>query len=121
MSRGAARAFFLETDTDALKALRRNIDALDQTDRAGVLTRDAIRPGRAPAPCALALLDPPYGADLAAPALSALAENGWLAPDAIAIVEHAAKETLEPPDGFEPIEERRYGAAVFTFLKWRTA
>ncbi len=118
LSRGAAHAIFLETDPDALKALRRNIATLDQGDRADVLSRDATRPGRAATRCTLALLDPPYGADLAAPALSALAANGWLADNAVAVVEHAERETLAPPDGFEPLSQRRYGAAVFTFFRW---
>ena len=78
----------------------------------------ASRPGRAPTSCTLVLLDPPYGADLAAPALSALAENGWLGPNAIAVVEHATKETFARPDGLEVLDERRYGAAVFTFIRW---
>ena len=120
LSRGAAHAVFLETDADALKSLRRNIATLDQDDRAEVLVRDATRPGRAATPCALALLDPPYKADLAAPALSALAENGWFVDNGIAVVEHAAKETLAPPEGFELLDQRRYGAAVFSFLRWLT-
>jgi len=118
LSRGAEHAFFFENDAEALRALRRNIAALDQGDRAEVLNRDAARPGHARARCALALFDPPYGADLAAPALSALAENGWFADNAIAVVEHAADETLIPPESFEPIDQRRYGAAAFTFFRW---
>lgn len=118
LSRGAGHAYFLETDTDALRALRRNVETLDQGDRAEILVRDATRPGRARAPSSLALLDPPYGTDLGASALTALAENGWLAPGAIAVVEQAAKEILSPPAGFETLDERRYGAALFTFVRW---
>ena len=119
LSRGAARAFFLETDPAAQRALRRNIEALDQNDRAEVLTRDATHPGRASIPCNLALLDPPYGADLAVPALVALASEGWFVPDAIAVVEHGFKEKPASPDGFEALDERRYGAATFTVFQFR--
>ena len=56
--------------------------------------------------------------DLAAPALKALAQSGWLADGALAVVEIAAKEDLEAPDKFEPLDERRYGAAKFVFLRY---
>jgi len=119
LSRGAARAWFLETDRGALAALARNIKALGVGGRAVALDRDPARPGPAPATCALALLDPPYGAGLAAPALAALAREGWLAAGAIAVVEHAAAESCAPPAGFDSLDRRRYGAAAFAFFRWR--
>src|SRR5215472_5185665 len=69
LSRGAARAAFIETDRTALAALRRNLAALDETDAADVIAGDATRPPRrAPFAAAVAFLDPPYGTGLAAPA-----------------------------------------------------
>ncbi len=65
---------------------------------------------------AIAFLDPPYGGGLGARALGALAAMGWLAPAALCIVEVAAREPFTPPDGFESIEERRFGAARLVFL-----
>ncbi len=64
-------------------------------------------------------LDPPYRSGLAAPALGALARTGWLAPDALVVVELAAREDFEPPDGFEILEERRYGAGRLVFIRAR--
>lgn len=113
LSRGAARAIFVESDRTALATLRNNIAKLDQDDRCQVIARDATRPGRAPAPCDLVFLDPPYHEGLALPALAALAENDWLAPDAIIIVEHATDEDLAPPHGFRSVETRRVGTATF--------
>ena len=49
--------------------------------------------------------------------LKALAQSGWLADDALAVVEIAAKEDLAIPDGFELLDERRYGAAKFVFVR----
>ncbi|HWB49390.1 MAG TPA: 16S rRNA (guanine(966)-N(2))-methyltransferase RsmD [Stellaceae bacterium] len=120
LSRGAARAAFIETDRAALAALRRNLAALDEVDDADVVAGDATRPPRAPYQAAVAFLDPPYRSGLAAPALAALAalaEAGWLAPRALAIVELAAKEPFSPPPGFAMIDERRYGAAKLVFLR----
>jgi 16S rRNA (guanine966-N2)-methyltransferase len=120
LSRGAAEAFFIDSERDALAALSRNIAALGEAERAHAIAGDATRPPRARARCALALLDPPYRSGLAAPALAALTEAGWLAPDALAIVEVAAREAFAPPAGFAILDERRYGAARLVFLRERT-
>ena len=56
---------------------------------------------------------------MAAPALTALAEAGWLKPGAVATVELAGTEDLDPPAGFETIDERRYGAAKIVILRYR--
>ena len=117
LSRGAARAAFIETDRTALAVLRRNLAALDEEDAAEIIAGDATRPPRPPCAAAVAFLDPPYRSGLAAPALTALAAAGWLAPRALAIVEIAAKEPFSPPAGFAMIEERRYGAARLVFLR----
>ncbi len=76
-----------------------------------------LRPPSAKAPCALVLMDPPYNQDLAAPALGALATAGWLAPGALAVVELMAKEPFTPPEGFELVDERKYGKARLVFLR----
>jgi 16S rRNA (guanine966-N2)-methyltransferase len=117
LSRGAAEASFIENDRVALRALRANIAALGEEKRAAVLALDALHPPRASAPAALAFLDPPYGADLAAPALAALADAGWFAPDALVVVELSARDRLDPPPGFTLLDERRYGAARLAFLR----
>ena len=118
LSRGAAQATFMEKDRTALAALRANIEVLGEARAAAVLPVDARRPPQAGAPCALAFLDPPYGKDLAAPALTALAAAGWLAPGALVVIEVAAKQTLAAPDGFALLDERRYGAAKLVFLRF---
>ena len=118
LSRGAAHCTFAEKDRTALAALRANIVATREEKSASIIAGDALHPPRAAAPCSLAFLDPPYGEDLAPPALAALAAAGWLAPDALAVAEVAAKEKLSPPTGFTLLEERRYGAARIVFLRY---
>jgi 16S rRNA (guanine966-N2)-methyltransferase len=118
LSRGAAEAFFIDNDRAALASLRRNIATLDEADRAHVLAGDATRPPRAPRPCALAFLDPPYRSGLAAPALAALAGLDWLMGGGLAIAEIAAREELLAPAGFTLIDERTYGAARLAFLRY---
>ncbi|HYM71387.1 MAG TPA: 16S rRNA (guanine(966)-N(2))-methyltransferase RsmD [Stellaceae bacterium] len=117
LSRGAAAVAFIETDRVALAALRKNLAALDEEDAAYVVAGDATHPPRAPYACAVAFLDPPYRSGIAAPALTALAGAGWLAPRAIAVVEIAAGEAFAAPEGFAMIDERVYGAAKLVFLR----
>jgi 16S rRNA (guanine966-N2)-methyltransferase len=117
LSRGAAEAAFIEQDREALATLRQNIAALGEDGRARIVAGDATRLPRAPSAYALAFLDPPYRSGLAAAALTALDAAGWLAPDALAVVELAAREELTPPAGFFLLDERVYGAARLLFLR----
>jgi 16S rRNA (guanine966-N2)-methyltransferase len=117
LSRGAVEAAFIEQDREALAILRRNIAALGEADRTRIVSGDATHPPRAPSSCALVFLDPPYRSGLAAAALGALYAAGWLAPDALAVVELAAREELAPPGGFILLDERVYGGARLVFLR----
>ena len=117
LSRGAARAAFIETDRAALAALKRNLAALDEEDGVDIIAGDATRPPRAKYSCALAFLDPPYRSAFAAPALEALSRMGWLAARALAVIEISSSETFAVPNGFTMIDERKYGAAKLVFLR----
>ncbi len=118
LSRGARFVTFLEKDRAVRAVLKENIAALGETLHSAILSGDATRPPRATGPCSLAFLDPPYREDLAAPALAALGKAGWLAENALVIIELAAREDFAVPDGFAPLDERRYGAARFVFLRY---
>ena len=117
LSRGAAEAVFFEQNPEALAALRRNVASLGESDRAQIRPYDATRPPRAGTRCAVVFIDPPYRSGLAAPALAAIDAAGWLAPDALAVIEIRAREKLEPPAGFTLLDARVYGAARLVFLR----
>src|SRR5438876_8300 len=119
LSRGARFATFIEKDRAAREALAANIKALGESGRTRLLAVDATLPPRADGPYDLVFLDPPYRSGLAAAALEALARTGWLSPDALVIVELAARSDFEPPAGFETLEKRRYGAGRLVFLRAR--
>ena len=111
LSRGAAHATFFERDRAALAALRANVAACGADAAASVLAVDAIAPPLAQRPCDLVFLDPPYRLGLAARALDALAVRGWLAPDALLVIETAADE---PAPVGPALLERTHGAARIT-------
>ena len=109
LSRGTAHASFIEADVKALALVRRNIAALGAEDRVTVMGADATNLPRAALGHDLALLDPPYGAGLAAPAMSSLARQGWLNPNALVSVEMDAGESAPQPEGFELLDRREAG------------
>jgi len=116
LSRGAGTVAFMESQPSALAALERNIEALGERAHAKALRADVLRPPRAEAPAAIVLMDPPYNQGLAEPALTALAETGWIAADTIVVVELMAKEPFEAPPGFAVTDERKYGKARLVFV-----
>jgi 16S rRNA (guanine966-N2)-methyltransferase len=117
LSRGAAAATFLDVDSTALNLARANARTLGETENAQFIAANATRPPRADKPCTLVFLDPPYGEGLAGPTLLALADSGWFAPGAIAIIETAHQEIVPAPEGFAAADQRRYGKAKLTFLR----
>jgi 16S rRNA (guanine966-N2)-methyltransferase len=116
LSRGAAGVFFLESGREAVAVLRQNVAAARATEVTRVIATDATRPPRAPSPCGLVFLDPPYGQALVPRALAALGAAGWLAPGALVVAEVGRDEALDLP-GFEPLADRAHGAARITV--WR--
>ena len=117
LSRGASAAAFIENGREALAALRRNIAALGEEDRAHVIAGDATRPPRAGVGLHAGVSRPALSQRPGRPALTALAAAGWLAADAVAVVEIAAAEEFPSPPGFARLDERVYGAARLVFLR----
>jgi 16S rRNA (guanine966-N2)-methyltransferase len=125
LSRGASFCLFVETDAVARGAIRDNIEALgargELFGRTRIHRRDATdlgqRPGSDGPPFDLAFLDPPYGRGLGEKALMQLFAGGWLAGDAVVVLERGADDPGAPVDGFETLDERRYGAARMAFMK----
>ncbi|MZR29258.1 16S rRNA (guanine(966)-N(2))-methyltransferase RsmD [Sneathiella litorea] len=117
LSRGAAHVTFIDNHADSLKLIEQNVKNMGVQAQCDILRRDALNPGKPGKPCDLVLMDPPYEAGLAGPALSALAKNGWLAPAAVIVIELSTKEKLAIPEGFETLKDRKYGAARLIFLR----
>lgn len=115
-SRGAASVTLLENATEALACLRRNLKGLEPSEALQIKRADVLQPPAASAPCDLLLMDPPYDRDLAAPALTALADAGWIGPETLIVVESSNRELVHAPTGFTLLDQRRYGRARLSFL-----
>ena len=120
LSRGASHALFVESDARAVKAARANIETLSATG-AKIVTGKVVNvlgTGNQGEPYDLAFADPPYSLtdpDLEA-ALAALAGGGWLAPDAVVVIERSSRSP-EPiwVAGITGERGRRYGETTLWY------
>ncbi|MEN3975226.1 16S rRNA (guanine(966)-N(2))-methyltransferase RsmD [Emcibacter sp. SYSU 3D8] len=110
LSRGAARAVFVDQDPRSLALVRANVAALKAEALCEIVRADAARLAPRPLAATLAFLDPPYGQSLIAPSLAAAADGGWLAEGAFVVIELPAAEEPALPPAFSPVDDRRYGA-----------
>ena len=119
MSRGAAFALFVDDGAEARALMRENVATLGLGGTSRIFRRDAAKLGAAHPVEAFSLvfLDPPYGRGLAERALVSARAGGWLAPNALIVVEEAADAAFAAPAGFAEIERRRYDDTEFIFLR----
>lgn len=123
LSRGVAAAVFVESDRGAADVVKANLAALGlpggRVERRPVAAALAAGPQATPeAPFDVVFADPPYALDeddLAA-VLDALARPGWLAADAVVVVERSARSP-EPrwPAAIEGTRSKRYGEGALWY------
>ncbi len=109
LSRGAAQAICWDIALPARRTLAANVTALEAAALVTIAAVDATRPPSADTPCDLIFLDPPYRADLVPRALEALARTGWVAGDALAVIEAEARALPALPPGWRIEAQRRFG------------
>ena len=110
LSRGASYCLFVDSDRDALAAIRRNADTLGAGSRADVRAQSVEHSPPPPAPCDMLFLDPPYAAGLAEMALARICNPAWVAPGGWVSLETDGGRP-PPPVGFAVAAERRFGKA----------
>jgi 16S rRNA (guanine966-N2)-methyltransferase len=120
LSREARYCLFIDDDTSARAAIRRNVEALGLTSATKVWRRDATKLGPAGtvAPFDLVFCDPPYGQALGERALDAAASGAWLRDGTVCVLEEQAGAEIHWPDGFEEIEQRRYSGTGITIARF---
>ena len=118
LSRGAAFALFVDEGAEARAVIRENVQTLGTAGVSRIFRRDATKLGDVHPndPFSLAFLDPPYGKGLAEKALGSARDGGWLAADALVVVEET-KGAFQTPEGFEEIERRDYDDTEIVFLR----
>jgi 16S rRNA (guanine966-N2)-methyltransferase len=117
LSRGAAHVTFVENNAAAARELRARLEEWGAAD-ARVEQRDAFTFLAGPATAFdIVFLDPPFDAQLLAPAARALEARGWLKPGALIYVECAARAAPPnlPPD-WQPLKAKRAGEVGYHLL-----
>ncbi|HET6344311.1 MAG TPA: 16S rRNA (guanine(966)-N(2))-methyltransferase RsmD [Myxococcota bacterium] len=118
LSRGAARATFVEVDRTTVGFLRRNLATFAERSEilampaASAMTRLA---GRA-TPFDLVFLDPPYAQGLWGSTLLRLREHALLAPGAVVVCEHPSRVALVAPAGLELVRHRAFGDVAISLF-----
>ncbi len=125
LSRGAAFSLFVDADRKAAALVRKNLESLGAgAERYRVVVGDvsalAARGRLAGGPFDLIMLDPPYalGPEPVERLLDDLIAAGLVAPGALAVVEHAARDAGARPEGFEVLREKRYGITAVDLLRY---
>ena len=119
LSRGASFCLFVDEGAPARGAIRENCEALGLNGVTKLYRRDATRLGPLERfqPFTLAFLDPPYGHGLGERALSSLRGGGWLAPEALCVLEERADVEIPPLEGFDVVDRREQGLSALTILR----
>ncbi|WP_410813091.1 16S rRNA (guanine(966)-N(2))-methyltransferase RsmD [Micromonospora sp. 067-2] len=121
LSRGARHVLLVESDARAARVIRENVAAL----RAGPAVRlvagrvaTVLAAGPEGGPYDVVFADPPYAvpdAEITA-LLTTLVGGGWLAPDALVVVERSSRtRQLDWVDGITPGRSRRYGETTLWY------
>lgn len=119
LSRGAGHALLVESHPRAARVIRQNIESLGLpgAELAADRVERVVRRGPG-APYDLVFADPPYalGDGEVTGLLDSLRDHGWLAPDALVVIERAGRGgALVWPRGYTAERERRYGEALLWY------
>jgi 16S rRNA (guanine966-N2)-methyltransferase len=119
LSRGAGSVVVVESGARVLPVLRANLAAVGLPGgRVVAGSVPSVVAGPPPARFDVVLADPPYATPVSEVlgVLHGLAEGGWLAPDAVVVVERSAREEpWEWPTPFAGLRDRRYGEALLRY------
>ena len=118
MSRGAKSASLIDNDRTHLNLANANAKLLGENNLQYFCV-DATKPiFKNREQHNLIFIDPPYYKNLAAIAVKNLLDAGWIADNALIIIEHFLDENLEQIEPkLELLEQRKYKETIFSFYQ----
>ncbi len=112
LSRGAARALFVDSSPDSIRIIEKNITSLNAHDRAGIIRSEAsVFLKKCKDMFDVVFMDPPYNKGLASelsPHVYNLVKTGG-----VLVIEHSPDE----PILLSPWKNRIYGDTMITYIK----
>jgi len=129
LSRGAARATFVDNHSEAIRLIKENISLCGVKDRTVVMHREilpslsvlAAQPANS-ARFDLVFLDPPYGKNQVPAVLELLTALNLVPTTAVAVVEHHRQDAIPSRCGnWHKTKERRYGDTVISYFSCESA
>ena len=119
LSRGAARATFVDSDPAARRAIEQNLVTIGAVERGSVLAQSADHVLAKFAASGdrfdIVMVDPPYRFEGWGSLLAAVADV--LNHDGVAVVESDRAVAVEPDGGLAVTRSKRYGGTVVTFIR----
>lgn len=116
LSRGAARASFVDDGVKARALLRSNIERARAMGVTDIWRRDATQLGQNRGEgYGLIFLDPPYGKGLGEQAVASALTGGWITPGATLVWEEARAPVIPAP--LILLDQRRYGDTTVSLLR----
>ena len=128
ISRGAARAVFVERDAGAIKAIEHNLAATGFAGPRGRIARSQVgtwfnKDAASAGAFAAIVVDPPYDLpqllEAALESIAAAGPGGVLEKDGVVVAKHFWKTPPPARVGLlRSARERRFGETTLTFLRW---
>ena len=117
LSRGAKKAFFCDSDRNAVSVVRENVRKLGLEDSSDIRYGDSISTlgSLRGSVFDIVLLDPPYASDLESRALSELDSLGLLSDGAIVLCEHSKDNPPVFTGNYSARPARKYGDSYVTY------
>ena len=119
LSRGAAKATFIDSSREAMEIVKQNVRITGFSDLCHYLVsdwRNYIRKASGREQYDLVFVDPPYAMECCADAANYLAEKGLIIPGAIVVLE-SGEEEIDQADkrlsGYRVIKSTHYGKKTF--------
>lgn len=114
LSRGATHTTFVDNGRVAQKLIRENLGKARRETEANILSCAVEKLPPTSETCGLIFLDPPYGKSLGPKAISIAQSQGWIAPEALIVLEDSSPQAVA---GYAVIDQRLYGDTHITLLR----
>jgi 16S rRNA (guanine966-N2)-methyltransferase len=116
LSRGVKSATLIDKNRDHLEIAKQNATILKENNVQYFCCDLNHKTPKSQKQHNLIFIDPPYSKNLAATAFENLSNTGWVANNALIIIEHSFLENLQSLENkLELLEQRKYKETLFSF------